>query len=83
MNCPRCNAGEEHLRIEHQGREGDELLWTVYYCRRCCFTWRDSEPAETIDPAQRDPWFRVDPERREEYRQNIPPSHSHVESADQ
>ena len=73
MNCPRCNAGEEYLRIEHQGREGAEILWTVYYCQHCCFTWRDSEPAESIDPEQRDPWFRVDPERREEYRHNIPP----------
>lgn len=74
MNCPRCNAGEELHRTEHLGREGDEILWRVYCCRRCCFTWRDSEPAESIDYEQREAWFRVDPERSEAYRHNVPPA---------
>ena len=77
MNCPRCNAGVQHLRTEYQGREGAEVLWTVFYCRRCCFTWRDSEPAESADYAQRDAWFRVDPDNAQGYRHNIPPSGAH------
>ena len=64
MNCPRCKAGEEHRRIEYHGNEGDKRVWTVYNCQRCCFTWRDSEPAESIEPGQRDPWFQVAPDRK-------------------
>ena len=74
MNCPRCNTGAEHLRSEYQGREGDELVWTVFYCRRCSFTWRDSEPAESIDYSQREAWFRAHPDHPEKYKHNIPPA---------
>ena len=52
MNCPRCRSAKQHLRTEYQGREGDVVLWTVRHCNRCSFTWRDSEPAESIDYAQ-------------------------------
>ena len=74
MNCPRCNSGEQYLRSVYQGREGGELVWTVYYCRRCSFTWRDSEPAESIDYGQREASFRADPDHPEKYKHNIPPA---------
>ncbi|MDE0285530.1 MAG: non-oxidative hydroxyarylic acid decarboxylases subunit D [Gammaproteobacteria bacterium] len=74
MNCPRCKSAQEHLRTEYQGREGGELVWTVFYCRRCSFTWRDSEPTETIDYEQRETWFRADPDHPEKYEHNIPPA---------
>ena len=74
MNCPRCKSAQENLRTEYQGREGGELVWTVFYCRRCSFTWRDSEPAETIDYEQREAWFRADPENADKYQHNIPPA---------
>ena len=74
MSCPRCNAGEEHLRIEYEGQEGNDLIWTVLYCQRCSFTWRDSEPVESIDYSQREDWLRADPERLEKYEHNIPPA---------
>ena len=74
MNCPRCQAAKEHLRTEYKGREGGELVWTVFYCRRCSFTWRDSEPAESIDYSQREAWFRADPDHPEKYKHNIPPA---------
>ena len=74
MNCPRCNAEKEHCRVEHEGREEGVLVWTVYYCEACAFTWRDSEPPESIDYEKRDAWFRVDPGQVEKYPQNIPPS---------
>ena len=74
MNCPRCRSAKEHLRVEYQGREGDVVLWTVYHCNRCSFTWRDSEPAESIDYAKREAWFRADPDHPEKYKHNIPPA---------
>ena len=74
MNCPRCRSAKEHLRVEYQGREGDVVLWTVYHCNRCSFTWRDSEPAESIDYAEREAWFRADPNHPEKYKHNIPPA---------
>ena len=74
MNCPRCQSEEKHHRLEYQGKEADKVVWTVYYCQRCCFTWRDTEPAETIDHTLRDTWFSVDPDNPEQYRHNIPPA---------
>ncbi len=74
MSCPRCRSAEEHLRVEYQGREGDEIVWTVFHCRRCSFTWRDSEPDESTDYAKREAWFRADPDHPEEYKHNIPPA---------
>lgn len=74
MNCPRCKSEKKHLRKEHEGHEAGKLLWTVYYCRRCAFTWRDSEPAESIDPDVREAWFRIDAENADSYPYNIAPA---------
>ncbi|BBD79553.1 non-oxidative hydroxyarylic acid decarboxylases subunit D [Aerosticca soli] len=73
--CPRCR--KQDAAAVHQGREDGVVVWTVYHCPRCAFTWRDSEPAETIDPALRDPDFAVDPDHPEQYRYNIPPAKRH------
>ena len=74
MICPRCQSGKQHLRKEHEGKEKGKLLWTVYHCQRCSFTWRDSEDAESIDHDKREAWFRVDPDNRDNYPHNIPPA---------
>ncbi len=74
MTCPRCKADNKYQRTEHQGRENGEIIWTIYYCQRCAFSWRDSEPAESIDYEVREAWFRVDPDRPEDYHHNIPPA---------
>ena len=74
MNCPRCYSEEKHLRREHQGHENGKLLWTVFYCQRCSFTWRDSEAAESINYDKREAWFRVNPDDKENYPHNIPPA---------
>ena len=74
MMCPRCAAEKKHLRTEHEGREDGELVWMVYHCSRCSFTWRDSELPESIDYEQREAWFRVDPDKPEQYHHNIPPA---------
>ena len=71
-DCPRC--GRPGPRREHEGREDGELLWTVWHCNACSFTWRASEPAESIDPEQRPAWFAVDPDDRARYHHNIPPA---------
>ena len=76
MTCPRCQAGEEHQRTEYQGKESGEVIWTVFHCLRCAFTWRDTEPAESIEYDKRDPWFRVDPDQPEKYQHNILPAKS-------
>ena len=74
MSCPRCQSETKYLRTEYEGREDGELVWTVYHCQRCAFTWRDSEPAASIDYAVRDAWFRVDADQLDQYPQNIPPA---------
>ena len=78
MNCPRCQSTEQHLRTEYQGREGEQIIWTVYHCQRCSFTWRDSEPPESIDHTKREAWFRADPDHPEQYKHNIPPANSDI-----
>ncbi len=70
--CPRCERPEP--RREQDGHEQGRLLWTVWHCTACSFTWRDSEPAESIDPARRGRWFAVDPDDTDRYRHNIPPA---------
>jgi hypothetical protein len=74
VSCPRCAAAAEHCRVETQGHENGAVLWTVFHCLRCSFTWRDTEPARSIDPKLRDPWGRMDPSRPQDYRYNIPPA---------
>jgi C4-type Zn-finger protein len=74
VNCPRCQSKKDTHRVEHQGRDGDRIVWTVRYCTACAFTWRDSEPAESIDYETRDAWFRVDASRPDSYPYNIPPA---------
>jgi C4-type Zn-finger protein len=62
--CPRCQAEENKIRTEHKGlNTKGELVWTIFNCESCAFTWRDSEPARTIDYNLREEFFRVDPEK--------------------
>lgn len=70
-NCPRCQG--DQTRVEHEGVEDGQTVWTVYYCEACCFTWRDTEPAESIDASVRPKIFRVDPSEAERYPVIIPP----------
>lgn len=59
--CPRCQSEQSACRVEHEGRDAqNKLVWTVYYCTTCSFTWRDSEPEESIVYTRRDPFSRVD-----------------------
>jgi C4-type Zn-finger protein len=60
MNCPRCQSTQDKVRVEYRGRDGHRIVWTVRYCTACAFTWRDTEPAESIDCQSRDAWFQID-----------------------
>lgn len=55
--CPRCETANG--RMMYEGREAGRLLWSAYHCGHCAFSWRDSEPATTIDPAKRPKWAQL------------------------
>lgn len=73
-SCPRCRASAADCREETRGFEDGDLIWTVWHCTRCAFTWRDSEPERSIDYSVREQFFRVDPESPDNYPYNIPPA---------
>jgi hypothetical protein len=56
-NCPRCEtAGAQQV---YEGRENGQRIWAVFHCDHCAFSWRDSEPASTIDPRKRPAWAQL------------------------
>lgn len=55
--CPRCESPD--TQAMHEGHEQGQRLWTVHHCGACAFTWRDSEPATTIDPLKRPKWAQL------------------------
>ncbi len=73
LSCPRCRAAAPHCRVEHQGIEDGEVVWTVFSCAQCSFNWRDTEPDVSIRYENREPWLRMDPSEPERYRYNPPP----------
>lgn len=68
--CPRCS--NTNATVFHEGKEGNELVWTLFGCPDCYFHWRDSEPPESIDPALRKAVFRVDTSKEDSYAIVIP-----------
>jgi transposase-like protein len=56
--CPRC--AHSNLRLEHEGREDGELIWSSYYCQSCHYSFRDSEPENILNRDKRDPYFNLD-----------------------
>jgi C4-type Zn-finger protein len=68
--CPRCGVAE--VEEQHAAREVRRVLWQVVHCRRCSFTWRTTEPDETLDPARRPALFQLDPERLDTLRDQLP-----------
>jgi C4-type Zn-finger protein len=49
------------------------VVWSVLHCKQCSFSWRDSEPPESISPEKRDPFFNVNPEEVKRYPIVLPP----------
>jgi C4-type Zn-finger protein len=78
MSCPRCKAEAKHIRTEHQGKEADKIIWTIFYCEHCSFTWRDSELPESIVHEEREAWFSVNPDKPEQYHHNILPAKAKI-----
>lgn len=74
--CPRCRADQSNCRVEWQGVDAGQPAWTVWHCQRCSFTWRDTEPARSIDPDVRQAFSSVDPDQIGKYAQAIPPAPS-------
>jgi len=72
--CPRCESTRDDCRVEMEGKEDGQLVWTIFHCGRCSFTWRDTELPESIDINQRDPWFKVDPDDPDRYVNILPPT---------
>ncbi|WP_353051673.1 non-oxidative hydroxyarylic acid decarboxylases subunit D [Fictibacillus enclensis] len=70
-DCPRCQ--KSNIRIEHKGYHNKRLIWTIFNCRSCSFSWRDSEPEATIIHEKRDPFFHVDTDRPQKYPIVLPP----------
>lgn len=56
--CPRCSS--TGAIEDYQGREDNTVVWTIYRCVTCCFSWRDSEPVSTIGGGVRSADFAVD-----------------------
>lgn len=65
MRCPRC--GKENLRLEYEGKEDNKVIWRIYHCNLCSFTWRDTEPEHITNFEKRDSDFRVYPDDLERY----------------
>jgi vanillate/4-hydroxybenzoate decarboxylase subunit D len=74
MKCPRCQTADGTICKE--GKENGQIVWTIYYCNACGFTWRDSEPEDTLDPNLRPAAFKLDPTRPADYPLIIPPRKS-------
>ena len=55
--CPRCEGGA--TKPVHAGLEGGAILWQVFHCDHCAFTWRDSEPESSINPRRRPEWAQL------------------------
>lgn len=71
-NCPRCES--DHTFLLHTGIEDNKPVWQVLHCSACAFTWRDSEPKESIDPEFRQSWGQLKGVKLDNLRQGIPPS---------
>ncbi len=63
--CPRCRGSK--IEVNYQGKEDGRVLWSILHCLRCSFTWRDSEPPESIVTEKRDPFFNVKPDDIDRY----------------
>jgi C4-type Zn-finger protein len=70
--CPRCET--DKTAQMRQGKEHGKVIWSVWHCHHCAFTWRDSEPAASIDPAQRPAWAQLKGVDLNTLRSVIPPA---------
>lgn len=64
-SCPRCE--KTNLRQEHQGIENGEVMWTMYYCLDCAYSFRDSEPDNILVRQKRTPYFNLHTTNPEDY----------------
>jgi len=63
--CGRCQSGG--AIVDYEGKEDGAIVWTIYRCPTCNFSWRDSEPKSAIDPGTRSTDFAVDASNLDRY----------------
>lgn len=63
--CGRCKS--DGAVTDYEGRQDAVLVWTIYRCPTCNFSWRDSEPPSAIDPHTRSADFAVDAANLDRY----------------
>ncbi|PKP91937.1 MAG: hypothetical protein CVT75_08470 [Alphaproteobacteria bacterium HGW-Alphaproteobacteria-14] len=63
--CPRCSSSD--AVSDCQGMEDGTVIWTIYRCVVCCFSWRDSEPPSAIGLGVRSAAFAVDAANLDHY----------------
>jgi C4-type Zn-finger protein len=71
MLCPRC-CKNEAPRVELRGMENGTVVWTLYYCERCNYSFRDTEEEAVLNPKKRKAIFQVDPDHKERYAPMMP-----------
>ncbi|MDR0305478.1 MAG: hypothetical protein LBI42_01440 [Chitinispirillales bacterium] len=59
MICPRC--GKDDIVFMVKSPKGD--VWSAYICNTCCYSYRDTEPAENKERELYDERFRIDPDK--------------------
>jgi len=57
MNCLRC--GDDTASKVASAPDGSGA-WEVYYCEKCCYSWRNTEEDIVTDVTKRDPRFQLD-----------------------
>jgi vanillate/4-hydroxybenzoate decarboxylase subunit D len=63
--CPRCQT--DGAVQDYQGKEEGRVVWTIFRCPTCCFSWRDSEPDSAIGIGTRSRDFAVDARNLDRY----------------
>ena len=64
-SCPRC--AKSHLRLEHEGKELGKVVWSIFYCEDCGYSFRDSEPENILVREKRRPFFNLESTNPEDY----------------
>lgn len=71
MMCPRC-CRNDNPRVELRGMENGSVVWTLYYCERCNYSFRDTEEEAVLNPKKRKAIFQVDLDHLEHFKPMFP-----------
>lgn len=71
-SCPRCD--KSNLRLEHEGKENGQVVWSIYYCQECGYSFRDSESERVLVRENRPDEFNLKSTNPEDYPFMMPPN---------